>query len=70
MREGRMKGQAFVTLPSDEKAKKALRETNGYVLYDKPIVTVSFIAFGCHMSGIYQITLGPNFCYLPTDQRV
>ncbi|XP_061778406.1 RNA-binding region-containing protein 3 [Nerophis ophidion] len=38
MKEGRMKGQAFVGLPSETSAEKALRETNGFVLYDKPLV--------------------------------
>uniref|UniRef100_UPI0037E864B8 RNA-binding region-containing protein 3 n=1 Tax=Semicossyphus pulcher TaxID=241346 RepID=UPI0037E864B8 len=38
MKEGRMKGQAFVGLPSEQSAEKALRETNGYVLFDKPLV--------------------------------
>ncbi|XP_026220058.1 RNA-binding region-containing protein 3 [Anabas testudineus] len=38
MKEGRMKGQAFIGLPSEQSAAKALRETNGYVLYDKPLV--------------------------------
>lgn len=38
MKEGRMKGQAFVGLPSEQSAVKALRETNGYVLSDKPLV--------------------------------
>ncbi|XP_008278442.1 RNA-binding region-containing protein 3 [Stegastes partitus] len=38
MKEGRMKGQAFVGLPSEQSAEKALRDTNGYVLYDKPLV--------------------------------
>uniref|UniRef100_T1J0A5 RNA-binding region-containing protein 3 n=1 Tax=Strigamia maritima TaxID=126957 RepID=T1J0A5_STRMM len=38
MKEGRMKGQAFVTLPNEEKAKSALEDTNGYVLYGKPFV--------------------------------
>lgn len=38
MKEGRMKGQAFVGLPSERSAEKALRDTNGYVLYDKPLV--------------------------------
>nr|XP_046227838.1 RNA-binding region-containing protein 3 [Scatophagus argus]XP_046227839.1 RNA-binding region-containing protein 3 [Scatophagus argus]XP_046227840.1 RNA-binding region-containing protein 3 [Scatophagus argus] len=38
MKEGRMKGQAFIGLPSEQSAEKALRETNGYVLYDKPLV--------------------------------
>uniref|UniRef100_A0A8D3BN26 RNA-binding region-containing protein 3 n=2 Tax=Scophthalmus maximus TaxID=52904 RepID=A0A8D3BN26_SCOMX len=38
MKEGRMKGQAFVGLPSEWSAEKALRETNGYILYDRPLV--------------------------------
>jgi len=38
MKEGRMKGQAFVTLPSEELALKALEETLGYVLMEKPII--------------------------------
>ncbi|XP_041133373.1 RNA-binding region-containing protein 3 [Polyodon spathula] len=38
MKEGRMKGQAFIGLPSEKAAAKALKETNGYVLYDKPMV--------------------------------
>lgn len=38
MKEGRMKGQAFVGLPSEQSAERALRETNGYVLYDKPLI--------------------------------
>lgn len=38
MKEGRMKGQAFVGLPSETSAERALRDTNGYVLYDKPLV--------------------------------
>lgn len=37
-----MKGQAFVGLPNERSAEKALRETNGFVLYDKPLVVVSF----------------------------
>lgn len=40
MKEGRMKGQAFVTLNSVELAQKAVKETNGYVLKDKPLVVV------------------------------
>lgn len=39
-----MKGQAFVGLPSVQSAEKALQETNGYVLYDKPLVVVSFLS--------------------------
>lgn len=42
MREGRMKGQAFIGLPNERSAEKALKETNGYVLHDKPLVVVSF----------------------------
>lgn len=38
MHEGRMKGQAFVNLPSEKKAQSALRDTNGYMLYGKPLV--------------------------------
>lgn len=38
MQEGRMKGQAFITLQTVEIAQKALKETNGYILKDKPLV--------------------------------
>ncbi|XP_029473591.1 RNA-binding region-containing protein 3 [Rhinatrema bivittatum] len=38
MKEGRMKGQAFIGLPNEKAAAKALKETNGYFLYDKPMV--------------------------------
>ncbi|XP_012271605.1 RNA-binding protein 40 [Orussus abietinus] len=38
MQEGRMKGQAFVTLQNLEQAHLALEETNGYILKDKPMV--------------------------------
>ncbi|XP_041986878.1 RNA-binding region-containing protein 3 [Aricia agestis] len=38
MQEGRMKGQAFVTFPSERIAEKALSETNGYLLKEKPMV--------------------------------
>jgi U11/U12 small nuclear ribonucleoprotein SNRNP65 len=40
MQEGRMKGQAFITLGSIEIAQKALKETNAYILKDKPLVVV------------------------------
>lgn len=40
MQEGRMKGQAFVTLDSVEQAQKAVNETNGFILKDKPLVVV------------------------------
>lgn len=42
MKEGRMKGQAFVGLPNEKAAAKALKEANGYILFDKPMVVVSF----------------------------
>lgn len=38
MQEGRMKGQAFVTLPCVSNAQQALVETNGYILKDKPMI--------------------------------
>ncbi|XP_043527682.1 RNA-binding region-containing protein 3 isoform X2 [Frieseomelitta varia] len=38
MQEGRMKGQAFITLQNTEKAQLALDETNGFILKDKPMV--------------------------------
>ncbi|XP_042321262.1 RNA-binding region-containing protein 3 [Sceloporus undulatus] len=38
MKEGRMKGQAFIGLPDEKAAAKALKEVNGYVLFDKPMV--------------------------------
>ncbi|XP_046556903.1 RNA-binding region-containing protein 3-like [Haliotis rubra] len=38
MKEGKMKGQAFVTFPSEDKAIPALEQTNGYILNGKPIV--------------------------------
>nr|XP_008107340.1 PREDICTED: RNA-binding protein 40 isoform X2 [Anolis carolinensis] len=38
MKEGRMKGQAFIGLPDEKAATKALKEVNGYLLFDKPMV--------------------------------
>lgn len=38
MQEGRMKGQAFITLQNTKQAQLALDETNGYILKDKPMV--------------------------------
>lgn len=40
MTEGRMKGQAFITLDSVELAQKAVTETTGFILKDKPLVVV------------------------------
>lgn len=42
MQSGRMKGQAFIGLPSEEVAAIALRETNGYQLEGAPIIVVGF----------------------------
>ena len=42
MKTGRMKGQAFIGLPSEAVAAQALRETNGYLLRGKPIVVVRY----------------------------
>lgn len=38
MQQGKMKGQAFLTFPNEEIASRALNETNGYVLDQKPLV--------------------------------
>lgn len=44
MKEGRMKGQAFVTFANETSAHKALKETNGFVLNSKPMAVVSINA--------------------------
>lgn len=54
MKEGRMKGQAFITLPSEDKAKKALRDVHGYILQGKPMVIVSFNRF-FHSADVYAL---------------
>lgn len=38
MKEGRMKGQAFLTLATESQADRARRDTNGYLLKGKPLV--------------------------------
>ncbi|XP_018413791.1 PREDICTED: RNA-binding protein 40 [Nanorana parkeri] len=38
MKEGRMKGQAFIGFPNEDAAAKALKHAHGYVLFDKPMV--------------------------------
>lgn len=38
MKEGRMKGQAFVSFPNEKSAEKALKETHRYLLFGKPLV--------------------------------
>ncbi|KAG7242256.1 hypothetical protein INR49_024036, partial [Caranx melampygus] len=57
MKEGRMKGQAFVGLPSERSAEKALRETNGYVLYDKPLVVFITIPELAHRSSLSPVQI-------------
>lgn len=52
MKEGRMKGQAFIGLPNEKAAAKALKEANGYVLFEKPMVVVSFLSNYIIFSGI------------------
>lgn len=37
-KEGRMKGQAFITLANEKQAILAVKETNGFVLHTKPMV--------------------------------
>ena len=41
MQEGRMKGQAFITLADEVTAERALKETNAFMLHSKPMVVVS-----------------------------
>lgn len=38
-----MKGQAFVGFPNEDAAAKALKHVHGYVLFDKPLIIVSFL---------------------------
>ena len=38
MQEGRMKGQAFISLPTTSAAERALTDTHGFILRDKPMV--------------------------------
>jgi RNA recognition motif-containing protein len=42
MKEGRMRGQAFVTFQDEELAEEALEEVNGFKLHDKPMIIVCF----------------------------
>ncbi|KAJ8947179.1 hypothetical protein NQ314_008680 [Rhamnusium bicolor] len=60
MQEGRMKGQAFVTLDSVELAQKALKETNGYILKDKPLVVV-FARSAAQKEIIMSCLIKPNY---------
>ena len=43
MKDGKMKGQAFVSFPNEKSAENALKETNRYILFEKPLVVVSVI---------------------------
>ena len=45
MKEGRMKGQAFITLGTDQQALKALRDTNAFVFKGKPMAVVRHLPF-------------------------
>ena len=45
MKEGRMKGQAFVTFPSNELAAKAMSLLHGYILHEKPVIIVSSLSY-------------------------
>jgi len=38
MKEGKMKGQAFITLPSIDLTIQAVKETHGYKLFGKPMI--------------------------------
>ncbi|UJR27582.1 hypothetical protein I4U23_008863 [Adineta vaga] len=38
LREGKMKGQAFITFDNEEMALNALNDTNGFVLHEKPLI--------------------------------
>ncbi|XP_074597495.1 RNA-binding region-containing protein 3 [Brevipalpus obovatus] len=37
-KEGKLRGQAFISLPNEQQAGQAIRETNAFILKDKPIV--------------------------------
>jgi hypothetical protein len=53
MKEGRMKGQAFVSFANEKSAERALTETHRYLLFGKPLVVVSKIAdFSTCMMGL------------------
>ena len=57
MQQGRMKGQAFIGMPNEEIASKALSDTLGYKLYDKPMVVVRFnvhIVLSHHSSFLFS----------------
>ena len=40
MQSGRLKGQAFIGLPSEQEACQAREDVNGYGLWGKPLVVV------------------------------
>jgi len=43
MQSGKMKGQAFISLPKGNAASTALKETNGFLLHGKPMVVVRVV---------------------------
>ncbi len=53
MSTGRLKGQAFVTFTNIQRAQQALNEVNGYVLYDRPLVIVSYNTIPVYLIWIY-----------------
>ena len=56
MQLGRMKGQAFVGMPSETVAIRAVKETNGYLLHGKPMVVVSTISCDLISLNSYALT--------------
>lgn len=40
MTKGKLHGQAFISFANDSQSQNALRETNAYMLYEKPIVVM------------------------------
>lgn len=57
MQEGRMKGQAFVGLPSQVKAETALKEVHGYILQGKPMVVVGLVTVTIVSCCILTVTI-------------
>lgn len=54
MKEGRMRGQAFIKFPTVEQATQALNELHGYILHDKPMVIVSYCHYHHHYYYYYH----------------
>ena len=60
MKTGRMKGQAFIGLPSEAVAAQALRETNGYLLRGKPIIMVRYKSLNLNVHVCGMVPLSPT----------